>query len=119
MRDANRLRRLVWNGPAPARVASRPRTRAASGLRPAANRSRLPGAWPPGPERSPTFARNGEAGGEYDRLRKARPDAEGERRNGAPEGATSSQEGVQIRISRAPWRAVPSLRNEERKRNTP
>ena len=31
-----------------------------------------------------TFVRNGEAGGEYDRLRKARPDAEGERRNGAP-----------------------------------
>ena len=25
MRDANRLRRLVWNGPAPAPVASRPR----------------------------------------------------------------------------------------------
>jgi hypothetical protein len=26
MRDANRLRRLVWSGPAPAGVASRPRT---------------------------------------------------------------------------------------------
>jgi hypothetical protein len=45
MRDANRLRRLVWSGPAPAGVASRPRTRAASGLRLAANTSRPPGAW--------------------------------------------------------------------------
>lgn len=48
-----------------------------------------------------TFVGNGEAQGEYDRLRKARPDAEGERRNGAPGGATSPQEGVHIRISRA------------------
>jgi hypothetical protein len=62
MRDANRLRRLVWNGPAPAPV-----TRAASGLRPAANKGCLPGAWLPGPVRSPDFRRNGEAGSEYDR----------------------------------------------------
>jgi len=61
-----------------------------------------------------TFVGNGEGQGEYDRLRKARPDAEGERRNGAPGGATSSQEGVHIRISRAAWRAVPSLPDEER-----
>jgi len=44
MRDANRLRRLVWSGPAPAGVASRPRTRAASGLRLAANTGCPPGA---------------------------------------------------------------------------
>ena len=57
MRDANRLRRLVWNGPAPAPVASKPRTRAASGLRPAANTGCLPGAWLSGAERSPDFRR--------------------------------------------------------------
>ena len=61
-----------------------------------------------------TFVGNDKVQGEYDRLRKARPDAEGERRNGAPGGATSSQEGVHIRISRAAWRAVPSLPDEER-----
>ena len=87
-------------------------------LRPAANTSRPPGAWPPGPERSPTFVRNDETGGEYDRLRKARPDAEGERRNGAPVGATSSQEGVHIRIGRAGWRAVPSLRKRRERIET-
>src|SRR6478736_3588460 len=37
--------------------------------------------------------------------------------NGAPEGAMSSQEGLHIRICRAAWRAVPSLRDEDRKRN--
>src|SRR5215475_13189451 len=63
MRDANRLRRLVWNGPAPAPVASKPRTRAASGPRPAANTSCLPGAWLPGPERSPDFRRKRRSGG--------------------------------------------------------
>jgi len=114
MRDANRLRRLVWNGPAPAPVASKPRTRAASGLRPAANTGCLPGAWLSGAERSPDFRRKRRTQGEYGRLRKARPDAEGERRNGAPGGATSSQESVHIRISCAAWRAVPSLPDEER-----
>jgi hypothetical protein len=54
-------------------VTSRPRTRAASGLRPAANTSRPPGAWPPGPERSPTFVRNDEAGGEYSAKRGPTP----------------------------------------------
>src|SRR6476660_2598138 len=114
MRDANRLRRLVWNGPAPAPVASKPRTRAASGLRPAANTGCLPGAWLSGAERSPDFRRKRRRARRIRPPPQSSPDAEGERRNGAPGGATSSQGGVHIRISCAAWRAVPSLPDEER-----
>src|SRR6476620_7807970 len=104
MRDANRLRRLVWSGPAPAGVASRPRTRAASGLRPAATRGCLPGAWLTAAVRlargfAAAAAHKGQPGGdEGEDQRPPQSAARCRRRtpDGAPEGATPSQGGVHI-----------------------
>ncbi|MGB8038678.1 MAG: hypothetical protein WCF39_11480, partial [Pseudolabrys sp.] len=52
------------------------------------------------------------------RSRKARPDAERRTPDGAPEGATPSQEGVQIKDCRAIWRAVPSPFGEAIRQNS-
>ena len=125
MRDANRLRRLVWNGPAPAGVASRPRTRAASGLRPAANTGCLPGAWLTAAVRLAAASRRCFPQGAARRRRRRRrppqsaPDAEGERRTARQRAPRLRKEactyGLTRRLARRP---LPFRKGGETKQNS-